>query len=196
LDLLDKMMAVPGHSTVQDFLFRRALKNAGVNSERVRIIVLKPPEMTGALRTRQINAFIAWEPYPAKAQTMEVGRIFITSRRMWEAHPCCVLVADNRFLTNRPEEAKAMVRAHVKATDFIKDQYEEAVKIGVKYTGMDEETVRLAMKNVNYTYVLSIEGLKEYVEFLSHLKYIRDTDSDAFVNRVINREILDSIIKK
>jgi hypothetical protein len=42
----------------------------------------------------------------------------------------------------------------------------------MKYTGMDEETVRTAMKNVNYTYDLSIDGETEYVDFLSRLKYI------------------------
>ena len=197
LDLLDKMMAIPGHSTVQDFLFRRVVKKAGItNSTRVRSIVLKPPEMIGALRTEQINAFIAWEPYPAKAQTMGVGRVLSTSRKMWEAHPCCVLVADNEFLRTRPEEAKAIVRAHVKATDYINDHYEEAVEVGVKYSGMDQKTVQLAMKNVNYTYMLSIEGLREYVDFLSHLKYIRNTDSNALINRFINNEIIDEIANK
>jgi len=196
LGLRDKMVAIPGHSTVQDFLFRKVLKKAGINSTRVHTIVLKPPEMIGALGTGQINAFIAWEPYPAKAQTMGVGQVFITSRKMWEAHPCCVLAADNRFLRNRPKEAKAIVRAHVKATDYINDHYEESVKIGVKYSGMDQKTVQLAMKNVNYTYTLSIEGLKEYVEFLSHLKYIGDTDSNAFINRFINSEFIDEITKK
>jgi NitT/TauT family transport system substrate-binding protein len=89
-----------------------------------------------------------------------------------------------------------MVRAHVKATDFIRNHPEEAAKIGVKFSGMDERTVKLAMKNVNYTYRLSIEGEKEYVEFLSQLKYIKIDDSDAFVKRFINPDILQTVIGK
>jgi NitT/TauT family transport system substrate-binding protein len=194
--LLGKRVAVPGHSTVQDFLLRKALVKFGVKPQKVKIMVLKPPEMIGALRTGQIDAFIAWEPYPAKAQSMGVGKVLIASSEIWEAHPCCVLVANNRFLKARPEEAKAMVRAHVKATDFINTHPMEASHIGVKYTGMDLRTVNLALQNVNYTYTLSIEGEKEYVEFLSQLKYIKVIDSKAFVSRFINGEILGEIIKE
>ena len=195
-DLVGKRVAVPGHSTVQDFLLRKAIAKFGVNPKEVKIIVLKPPEMIGALRTRQIHAFVAWEPYPAKAQTMGVGRVLASSREIWKEHPCCVLVVDSRFLKSSPKEAKALVRAHVMATDFINNHPEEAVKIGVKYTGMDEKTVRLAMTNVNYTYTLSVEGEKEYVAFLSKLRYIEVDDVEAFVNKFINQEILKESIKR
>ncbi len=195
-DLAEKKVAIPGHSTVQDFLLKKALVKFNVDPKKVHIIVLKPPEMIGALRTGQIDAFIAWEPYPAKAQTMGVGRILLTSNEIWKAHPCCVLVVNNRFLAERPQDARAVVKAHVEATDFIKEFPDEAVRIGVKYTGMDAATVRLAMKNVNYTYVLSVDGEREYVDFLSRLRYITMPDTTAFVNTFINQEILGDIINK
>jgi len=195
-DLAGKRVAIPGYSTVQDFLLKKALTKFGVDPKGVNIIVLKPPEMIGALKTSQIDAFIAWEPYPAKAQTMGVGRVLLTSHEIWENHPCCVLVASDRFLSERPRDARAVVRAHVEATDFIRADPDEAVRIGVKYTGMDEPTIRLALKNVVYTYVLSIEGEREYVDFLSRMKYIQLMDPEAFVRKFINQEILGDIIKK
>ena len=152
--------------------------------------------MIGALKTGQIDAFIAWEPYPAKAQTMGVGQVLLASGEIWKDHPCCVLVANNSFLSEHPEQVKGMVKAHVEATNFIHDFPEEAVKIGVKYTGMDEKTVRLAMDNVKYTYVLSIEGEKEYVDFLSRLKYIKVPDVNAFTDKFIHQEILQEITGK
>ncbi len=97
-ELVGKSAVVPGHSTVQDFLFRRALFKFKTQPDQVKIMVLKPPEMIGALRTDQIDAFIAWEPYPAKAVTMGVGRILASSRDIWKDHPCCVLAADAEFL--------------------------------------------------------------------------------------------------
>ena len=71
--LAGKRVAIPGHSTVQDFLLKKALIKFNVDQKSVNVMVLKPPEMIGALRTGQIDAFIAWEPYPAKALTMGVG---------------------------------------------------------------------------------------------------------------------------
>jgi len=195
-DLVGKIAAVPGHATVQDSLFRRALLKFKTEPDQVKIMVLKPPEMIGALRTDQIDAFIAWEPYPAKAVTMGVGRILASSRDIWKGHPCCVLAADVKFLEMQLEKAKGVVRGHVKAIDFIRQHRDEAIKIGMKYTGMDEASIRMAMENVNYTPVLSVEGEKEYVDFLTKLKYIKVEDVQNFVDRFMRPEFVKEIIKK
>jgi len=195
-DLEGKSVAIPGHATVQDFLFKRVLANNKIDPKQVKILVIKPPEMIGALRTDQVEAFIAWEPYPAKAQTMEVGRVLAYSRELWKDHPCCVLAADAKFLEAQPDSAKRLVRAHVKATDFIQQNPEEAVKIGAKYTGLDEKTIALALKNVRYTYHLSVEGEKEYVDFLSRMKYIKVENPEAFIREFLNLEILAEVLRK
>ena len=100
------------------------------------------------------------------------------------------------FLKADPEKAKGMVRGHVKAIDFIRQHREEAIKIGVKYTGMDEASVRLAMENVNYTPVLSVEGEKEYVDFLTKLKYIKVDDVQIFVDRFMRPDFIKEMIKR
>jgi NitT/TauT family transport system substrate-binding protein len=157
---------------------------------------MKPPEMIGALRAGQIDAFIAWEPYPAKAGTMGVGINLARSKQMWSGHPCCVLISSTDFLKQNPETVRGVVAAHVAATDFIDQHPEESISIGVKYTGMDETTVRHAMNNVDYTYTLSIQGEKEYVTFLSKLGYIRVDDPDRFVDRFIKQDILKDILNQ
>ena len=192
-DLEGKTVGIPGHATVQDFLVRKAIRKAGVESSRVNLLIIKPPEMIGALRTGQIDAFIAWEPYPSKAVVENVGRNLASSRDIWAGHPCCVLVSDSKFLKSRPGQVEKVVRAHVRATIFIKENPEEAVRIGVKFTGMDEPTVRRALQFVEYTYVPSIDGEEEYVRFLSELGYISIDDSDAFVSDFINQDFLNEI---
>jgi NitT/TauT family transport system substrate-binding protein len=194
--LAGKSVAVPGHSTVQDFLVRKALDQNKVPAGKVKIMVVKPPEMIGALRTKQIDAFIAWEPYPAKARTMGVGKVLITSAKIWPGHPCCVLVADEKFLKDRPDDAMKMVAAHVKATDFINQHPKEALAIGVKYTGMDAKTVGLAMQNVNYTYKISVAGEREYAALLAKQGYIKIKDVDAFIARFLNGKILEAVLAK
>lgn len=195
-ELVGKSAAVPGHSTVQDFLFRKALLKFRIQPDQVKIMVLKPPEMIGALRTDQIEAFIAWEPYPAKAITLGVGRVVAASHDIWKDHPCCVLAADERFLESQPEKAKSVVRGHVKAIEFIRQHREESIKIGIKYTGMDEASIRLAMENVNYTPALSIDGEKEYVGFLTRLKYIKMDNVEAFVGRFMRPDFIKEMVKR
>jgi len=196
-DLEGKTVAVPGHSTVQDFLLKKALSKAMADKQadmgKVNIIVVKPPEMIGALRTGQIDAFVAWEPYPSKASTLGIGRNLATSHDIWPGHPCCVLVSSSVFIGKASDRVLGVLRAHVKATEYIGAHPEEALQIGVKYTGMDAKTVETAMKNVHYTYELNVEGEKEYVEFLSELKYIKVPDAGAFTERFLRPDMLKSL---
>ncbi len=147
-DLKGKTIAIPGYSTVQDFLLRKALEREGIDPKRVNIIVIKPPEMITALDTKQIDAFIAWEPHPSKAITMGIGRTLIPSSKIWKDHPCCVVAVEGTFYRDNPDVIKAFLKAHVRATEHINKNLDEAVRIGMKFTGMDEATIRQAMKNI------------------------------------------------
>jgi len=193
-DLKNKIAAVPGYSQVQDFLLRKALVAHQVDPQTVTIIVLKPPEMIAALRTSQIDAFIAWEPYPAKAVTMGVGKVLVQSQHIWKDHPCCVLVADTDFLRRRPDDAERIVRAHVQATAYIQAHQEEAVRVAVTFTGMDEETIRLALASIKYDCMPSLEGEAEYVTFLNDLRYLAVPDAITFSKSFFDTTILNSII--
>jgi len=192
-DLEGKTVAVPGFSTVQDFLVKKALSNAGVDLAKVNIIVVKPPEMINVLRRGDVDAFIAWEPYPAKAVTMGVGRHLATSHDMWEGHPCCVLVVSAEYLSNHPEQVKAVLKAHIQATDFIAAHPDQAVSIGVKNTGMDKATIAEAMTTVHYTYNLSVDGEKQYVQFLTRLGYIPEVDADVFVGKLLDQDLIKAV---
>jgi hypothetical protein len=52
------------------------------------------------------------------------------------------------------------------------------------------------MENVNYTYVLSVEGEKEYVDFLTKLKYIKVDDIQSFVDRFMKPDFVKEVIKR
>ena len=86
-DLVGKTVAVPGYATVQDFLFRRALTANNIALNSVNTILIKPPEMIPALMSKQIDAFAAWEPYPAKAVTSKTAGVLAFSSEMWPKHP-------------------------------------------------------------------------------------------------------------
>lgn len=183
--LKGKQIGVPGYSTVQDFLLRKALGNSGLDGNGAKVTVIKPPEMIGALRTNQIDAFIAWEPYPAQAAGMGVGKRLVSSGAIWKNHPCCVLVVDKRFTEGKGAEVKGMIEAHRKSVDFIHNHPDEAAKIAVKHTGLDEATIRNAMGNVTYVSELNVDGLREYVKFLSGLGYIKLDNIESFVKEIV-----------
>ena len=78
-----------------------------------------------------------------------------------------------------------MLEAHRKAVDFIRDKPAEAVRIAIKYTCMDELTAKRAIGNVKYVSSLNVEGLKEYVNYLRGLGYIKLNNIQSFIGKLI-----------
>ena len=185
-ELAGKTVAIPGYGSVQDFLLRRALEAAGLEAGAVKIIVVKPPEMITALESSQIDAFIAWEPHNTKAVTKGVGRVLIPSSQIWKDHPCCVVAFEGSVAHDRPAVVQAFLRAHAKATAFILANTDEAVRIGVQYTGMDEKTVRMALGNITYRAELARAPVREYASYLGRLGYIKELDPDVILRTYLD----------
>lgn len=189
-DLRGRTVAVPGNGSVQDFLLRRNLEKLGIAAGDVRIITIAPPEMNNALKNGQIDAYIAWQPYPARAVLADEGRILADSANLWPGHPCCALIVHGGV---ERSDADAVLRAHVRAIDYIRSRPEEAVRCAVRHTGLEEAVVREALAHVTYTPEPSLAGEEEYVRFLHRLGYIQADDSAAFVKNFINAAPLRSI---
>ncbi len=172
-DLQGRVVTIPGHATMQDFLLRKALKREHIAVNTIKLLVLKPPEMMTALNKGDIDAFIAWEPYPARAANSGSGRVLMTSHDIWPNHPCCVMVAADNYLRDYPDRIRKLQEVHRRACDFIATNREESINIGVKYTGMDRNTVSTALTAIVYNGQLNNEDVVEFVEFLKELQYIK-----------------------
>lgn len=186
------VLAKPGIGTVQDLLLQKVLPRLGLRAGNEHTIVLSPPEMVNALQAGQIDGFVAWEPYPSRAEALKLGCILATSTEIWPGHPCCVLVASEALMKTRPEAGQALQRAHERATAFIKAHTDEAVAVAVRYTGMDQAVVRQALSRITYTDKLSLKGEEEFVAFLGALGYIEIDDPKAFTRRFLGSEPVEA----
>ena len=184
-DFQGKLIAIPGHSTIQDFLLRKALFDSGLNSNLTTIITIKPPEMISALSNNQIGAFIAWEPYPSMAFNKDLGKILMYSKDIWQDHPCCVLVVSTQFLEKNPSKVNSLLKAHLKSINYIKNNIFDTVAIGVKYTGFHEKTVKLALQNIQFDHHISINQPIEYIKFINKLGYATITNPQTFIQSLI-----------
>lgn len=186
-DLRGKTIAIPGIGSVQDLLVRKALRAAGIDDASAKVIVLRAPEMEAALRDGQIDAFIAWEPHPARARASGAGRTLVSSRRIWPGHPCCVLVAGKRFVAAHRATVAAVARAHRRAIAFIRERPEQAIAVAVRYTGFDAAIVRDALAHVAYEDRLSRADEEEVVRALGALGYIDRVDPARFVEGLLGK---------
>jgi len=191
----DTTLAKPGIGTVQDLLLQKALAGRGPADGSVKTIVLSPPEMLIALQAGQIDGFVAWEPYPSRAEAMGIGRIQAASAGIWPGHPCCVLAVSEALMNARPEDCRALRRAHERATAFIGAHPDEAAAAAVKYTGMDLTVVKRALSRVTYTEKLSFAGEKEFVAFLNSLGYLDVGDPGDFTRKFLGCEPTEDVGK-
>ena len=192
-DLEGKTIAIPGKATVQDFLLQRFLTD---NNITVNVVIVKPPEMIAVMEKGEIDGFIAWEPYPGRAFS-EGHTLLVTSHDIWPHHPCCVVAVREQYYAENPDVTLAVLAAHVKATTFIREHPEEAIDIGVEFTGMPREVVAKAMETIEFVYEPNYEGIKEYVQALLDMEYVSQDDVgdvDTFLGGFINTDLIQDAV--
>lgn len=190
-DLNGKTIAIPGKATVQDFLLQRFLKDNNITATTV---IVKPPEMIQTLESGGIDGFIAWEPYPARAVVEGGHRLLVTSHDIWPHHPCCVVAVREEYLAENKDVVLAVLACHMKATTFILENPQEAVRIGADFTGMSEEVINQAMQTIEYVYEPNYAGIKEYLEQLLEMEYVSSEDVgdvDTFLGGFVNSQLIE-----
>ncbi|MFX1465150.1 MAG: ABC transporter substrate-binding protein [Promethearchaeota archaeon] len=195
-DLKGKTIAIPGYGTVQNILLNMALEQSGININEVNMTQIGPWNMQVTLEHRDVDAFIAWEPYPAKAVEEGSGKYLVKSSEIWKNHPCCVLAVQEDFLRDHRDIVEKIVKIHINATNWIKANPSEAASIGAQWTGVDQEVVVLAMKNIEYNYYPDKKSMKIYLEKLIQYGYVDSTqveDVDLFMDSFIDTSIIEQL---
>jgi NitT/TauT family transport system substrate-binding protein len=188
--LKGRNVAVPGYSTIQDCLLRMALKKAGVSDKEVVINAVNPTEMLQSLAAATIDAAVVWEPYPSMAEAQKVGRVLITSAKIWPHHPCCMLAADAAFIEDNPDTVEKVVAAHLKAMKYIRDNPLEAADMAHLFTGQTLEVSHAAMKDIEFSYQPDVKGIERYVEFLKGNGVIKVGSVPGFTRGLIDERFL------
>jgi ABC-type nitrate/sulfonate/bicarbonate transport system substrate-binding protein len=102
-----------------NYELRYWLASAGVDPDYdVRITVLPPSAMVGAVLDRQIDGFCVGEPWNSLAVDAGAGVIIVTKSALWRQGPEKVLGFRADFAERWPERLAALVRALYKAADW------------------------------------------------------------------------------
>lgn len=174
-DLKGKNIAIPRYGSVQDLLLKDVLNGNNISFNEVNINELDVPLMPEKLHEGGIDAFVAWEPYLSSAQLDDDGHVLLNSHGIWNDHPCCVIIARDKFIQDNPKLLEKFLKIHVQATDYVNTHKDETAVIVSKklFTDVDVESIK-------------------YVEFVA-----RPTDNfKANVLKIVNLEKHFGYIKK
>jgi NitT/TauT family transport system substrate-binding protein len=88
-------------------------------------------QMPVLLSTKQVDGYIAWQPYVSVATESGIGQLVTYTKDFppvpeWNNHPCCVLTARNDLVAGNPDFVNAMAAQTILADQWITDHPDEA----------------------------------------------------------------------
>jgi aliphatic sulfonates family ABC transporter substrate-binding protein len=126
-DLKGKKIAVPFGSNAQPFLYL-LLAKGGLTEKDVEIVNLSPADGVSSLIAGDIDADVIWEPNLSQAAENGNG-VSILQRGKGIKLFVSPIVARNEFIKDHPEETAKLLRALQRATEWIKENPDEAIEI-------------------------------------------------------------------
>jgi len=139
-DLKGRRMAAT-FGTISEFFMDGFLALNGISRSEMKVVDLKPEEMSVALASGEIDAASTWTP-PLMAMQKKLGGrgIIFYNEEMYSQ--TISIVAKREFIHANPGKVEKLLRALVSADDFIMENPAAAQKIVAEYNRMDAEMLR------------------------------------------------------
>lgn len=192
-DLKFKKIAIPQKGSVQDVLLKELLETNNINLDEVNITESEVPYMPDSLSFNKFDAFIAWEPYPSSAKFKNHERILLYSGDIWEEHPCCVLIATEKFIKTDSENLKKFVKAHDEATNYINLNKEETALITANKLGTDLNVENEGIKHVKFVSFPSDNFINEVFNFIESQKELGYIKNNITKDKLFNLQYLPQL---
>ena len=183
-DLKGKSIATPGEASIQYVLLTYYLKENGLSTDDLNISAMKVPSMNDALKTKQIDGIITFQPYVSIAENNSDNIVLEDSADILPNHPCCVVVASDDFIKNHEDTVKDIIAIHEEATDFINDQIDADNASAV---------VELLPEDIVSDADLEADSLQSF-PFISGIDDLFKADVDAFQQLEVDVGILNSTV--
>ncbi len=183
-DLKGKNIATPGEASIQYVLLTYYLEKNGLSTDDLNISAMKVPSMNDALKTKQIDGIITFQPYVSIAANNSDNVVLEDSATILPNHPCCVVVASDDFIKNHEDTVKDIVSIHENATDFINDNIK---------SGNASAVVELLPDDIVSDADLEAKSLESF-PFISGIDDGFKADVDAFQKLEVDIGILKNVI--
>ena len=175
-----KSIATPGEASIQHVLLAYYLKENGLTLDDINESAMKVPSMNDALKTKQIDGIITFQPYVSIAAAQDGNTVLADSLEILPNHPCCVVVASDDFIKNHEKDVKTILEIHENATKFINDNVEN---------GSAADVVKLLPEDIVSDANIEAESLTSF-PFISGIDDSFKADVDAFQKLEVDLEIL------
>ena len=147
-DLKGKTFAIPHRQSSHNILLNDALATANLTIDDVNVTELAPTEMPSALASGQIDGYCVAEPFGAMGVSLGAGKVLFSSEELWKDSLCCGLVLTDKFIDERPDDAKSFVENYKKAGNAL--DKEKAKETAKKYFSQSDEVLDISLQWISY----------------------------------------------
>lgn len=100
--------------TVHYLILATLMERKNFSRESIENIAVLPlQKIVPALKTGEIDAFIAPEPVNSLAQAKGAGEVFVGTKMLWTEHPCCLAASTEKFAGDNRELLQAFTNVMV-----------------------------------------------------------------------------------
>ena len=176
-DLKGLKIATFPAGTIQDTLLRNWLEENDIDPEvDLDILAMGPGDAITAISAGQVDAVFLPHPAPTIIESEGNGVSVLASGEMSPDHACCVLVVSGELIRENPDMVEQIVSTHIKATEYNKDNIDEASEIFAAKTGWDVEMVDKSLTDWDGVWIsdpnLIVDSTVDYTTVQYGLGYI------------------------
>ena len=183
-DLKGKTVATPGEASIQSVLLKYDLNKNGLNISDIESPSMKVSSMNDALRTESIDGMLTYEPYVTISEEINNKTLVENSSDIYPDHPCCVVVMNEKFISEHNKNAKKVLDVHKKATEKIKANPEGMVQYLPSHIVPDPEIEKESLTHIKWVSDLNDTYKKNVIDFLNVEKEL------GIINETIPQEKL------
>lgn len=173
-DLAGKTVGVHARGSMQDFIMRKALADAGMSGSDVSFVDMGIPDQMTALANREIDVALLAEPFTTQLELDGTGRVLAWGHEVWPGHDNQSISVTESLIGDDPEAVRIIVEQTVRGLEYIRENPEESQEITADILGIDHEVVVKSWANVVRPEgpELNVAHLEEYANDLAENGFI------------------------
>ena len=192
--LVGLMVATFPPGSIQDTVFKKWLKDNGIDPAEIDIKSMGPGDAVTAISAKRVDAVFLPHPSPSIIELEGNGKAVVASGEMWPNHACCCLIVSDELMREEPELVEQIVKTHIRATEYINENPERAAEIYSAKTGQNLTMVQHSIENWDGAWIsdphVAIPSVVEYARVDYELGYTGEkllTEEDLFETSFYDR---------
>lgn len=165
--------------SIQDIVMKKWLKDNNVDISKIQIHGMGPGDAVTALEAGKVNGVFLPHPSPSQIELDGKGKTVVQSGQMWPGHACCSLLISGKLIREHPDLVNQIIKTHIKATNYVNANPEEAANIFANRTKQKLAIVEASVKNWDGKWVsdptIQIPSTVQYAKIDKDLGYINKT---------------------